>query len=851
MTCSSCVSHVQKAAEKVDGVLSVNVNLLTNSMQLEYDEEKTNDAAIIKAIQNAGYDASIDNPSAANAPSAQNSQSGQKSTEDEYQSTRRRIYISFGILLPLMYISMGHMLHLPLPAILHGAENALILAFTQLLLSLIIVYVNRVYYERGFKSLFRAQPNMDSLIAIGSAAAMIYGIFVIYKIGFALGRGDLDTAGTLSMDLYFESAAMILTLITLGKHLEARSKAKTTDAISKLVSLAPDTVHVIRGGVEQQIPTSEIVQGDLLVVRPGERIAVDGIVTEGNSSLDMSALTGESIPQEITVGSKVASASVNKNGSFTFTATRVGSDTTLSQIIRLVEEASASKAPIAKLADKISAIFVPSVIAVAAVTLIVWLFVGQSFDFALSRAISVLVISCPCALGLATPVAIMVGTGKGAEHGILIKSAEALETAHAVNAVVLDKTGTITNGTPIVTDVITYGISERELLTLAASIEKPSEHPLAEAILHRAETEQLPLSAVTDFAAISGRGVLGKINEDMITAGNAALMNEKNIALGDAAKTSEQLAQNGRTPLFFAKNDVLIGIIAVSDTPKPSSAQAVSRFEELGISVYMLTGDNARTAAAIAKQVGIHNVISDVMPNDKEARVRELMEAGNITAMIGDGINDSPALARSDVGIAIGAGTDIAIESADIVLMNSDLNDAATAVELSRAVIANIKMSLFWAFFYNTVGIPLAAGLLYPAFHITLSPMIGAAAMSLSSVSVVTNALRLRAFKPKTIEEACPIGVENDADITIKEAEAISAQKGSTMKKEIKVEGMSCNHCKMSVEKALKAIDGVESAIVDLDAKNAVVELSRDVADDVLSNAISAIDFKPMGVRTL
>lgn len=746
MTCSACSASVEKSVKKVSGVNSVIVNLLGNSMIVDYDSEVTNNEEIISTVVSAGYNASI----FVKGSDVKASETKENKTFTELKEMKFRIIVSFIFLIPLLYIAMGHMLKFPLPSILHGDKNAVTFAFLQFLLVLPITFVNRKYYQIGFKTLFKGHPNMDSLIAIGSGAAIVYGIYAIFQIGYGLGHENMDLVMTYSMDLYFESAATILALITLGKFLEARSKGKTSEAISKLMDLAPKTATVIRNGIEAEIPLEEVIIDDIIVVRPGQSVPVDGIIIEGSSAVDQSALTGESIPVEKNVGDKVIGATINKTGYFKFKAQKVGDDTTLAQIIQLVEDANSSKAPIAKLADKISGIFVPVVIIIAVVSTIIWLITGASFDFALSIGIAVLVISCPCALGLATPVAIMVGTGKGATNGILIKSAEALEIAHKIGTVILDKTGTITEGKPRVTDIVTAeDVSEAELLKIAASIEKPSEHPLAEAILEKAKENGVDTNDVSDFKAISGRGIVAKIDQTTYYSGNAALMRENGLLVDEMLKKSDALAEDGKTPLFFAREGKILGIIAVADVVKPTSKKAIEEFKAMGIDVVMLTGDNAKTAEAIRRQLDIDKVVAEVLPQDKESEVRRLQEAGKKVAMIGDGINDAPALARADVGIAIGAGTDIAIESADIVLMKSDLLDGVTAIQLSKATIINIKENLFWAFFYNTIGIPLATGMFYSLLNWKLNPMFAAAAMSLSSVCVVTNALRLKLFKVK------------------------------------------------------------------------------------------------------
>ena len=831
MTCASCSAHVEKAVCKVAGVDQVNVNLLGNSMVVEYNEEATDARQIIHAVEEAGYGAAL--PESRKQAAQPRQVNGM---EEEAAGMKRRFLTSLIFLVPLFYIAMGHMMGWPLPAFFHDPGNVFVVAFLQFLLTLPIMYINDKYYRVGFKTLWHRSPNMDSLIALGSAAAVVYGIAALFQIAWGLGHGDQARVDQWSMDLYFESAGMILTLITLGKWLETRSKGKTSQAITRLMDLAPKTASVLRDGVEVEIPVEEVAVGDLVVVRPGGRIPVDGVVTEGASSVDESALTGESLPVEKGSGDKVAAASINKSGFFTFRATRVGEDTTLAQMIRLVEEASASKAPIAKLADKVAGIFVPTVIAIALVTAVVWLIAtGGDVTRALTAGVAVLVISCPCALGLATPVAIMVGTGKGAENGILIKSAEALETLHAIQTVVVDKTGTLTQGKPSVTHCLpAEGVTEEELLCVAASLEKPSEHPLAEAILNEAEERDIPLAPIQDFEAVSGRGVRGTLHGAAVLAGNRAMLEEAGISLGSLGDKGEALAQDGKTPLYFAEDGKMLGVVAVADTPKATSAEAVRQFQALGIDVVMLTGDNQRTAQAVGRALGVNRVIAEVLPQDKEQVVAQLQADGKRVAMIGDGINDAPALARADVGMAIGAGTDVAIESADVVLMKSDLLDAVTAVRLSKKVIRNIKENLFWAFIYNIIGIPLAAGVWFPITGWQLSPMFGAAAMSLSSVCVVSNALRLKFFRPSHGEEP--------------EAQ-IETQKGtSTMTKTMTINGMMCAHCQAHVEKALNAIDGV-TAVVDLEAKTATVTLTRDVADDVLKNAVTEVGYEVVSIQ--
>ena len=837
MTCSACQASVEKAVSRVPGVQEVAVSLLTNSMQVEYGEEATREA-IIGAVRHAGYDAQV-----AGSPGKQ-----EKAPMDvagqEVRGMRAKFWWSLGFLIPLMYVSMHHMFQmwfgLPVPGFisgfLHGNANALNFAFVQFLLVLPILYLNRNYFIVGFKTLFHGSPNMDSLIAVGASAAMVYGIFAIFRISFGLGHGDMAVVEQYSADLYFESAGMILTLITLGKFLETRSKGKTSEAISKLMDLAPKTAIVLRDGREVEVGIEEVQVGDILPVRPGQRVPVDGILLEGSSAVDEAALTGESLPVEKQAGDKLYTASINKTGYFTMRAEKVGADTTLSKIIELVEEAAASKAPISKLADKVSGIFVPVVMGIAVIAAVIWLFLGKGAEFALSIGISVLVISCPCALGLATPVAIMVGTGKGAEQGILIKSAAALETAHKVKTVILDKTGTLTEGKPAVTDLYPRpGIEEEELLCLAASLEKPSEHPLAEAILQAAQERGMESTTAESFEALPGKGLQAEIDGKRYFAGNVALMEERNIALNEQIKEGvQELEAQGKTVLYFADEEKLLGTIAVADRPKATSAQAVAELGAMGIDVIMLTGDNERTAKAIAKQMGIKKVIAQVMPADKEKAVREEQRSGRKVAMVGDGINDAPALARADVGIAIGAGADIAMESADIVLMRGDLLDAVSAFQLSRSVLRNIKENLFWAFFYNSIGIPLAAGVFFGVLGWRLSPMFGAAAMSLSSVCVVSNALRLKLFRPKF-----QYGKIN-----------ASKQGENKMKKMIYVNGMSCAHCQAAVEKALAAVAGVESAKVNLEKKFAEVSLAGDVLDETLLRAVNDAGYEAVSVET-
>ena len=864
MTCSACSAHVEKAVRRLDGVQKAEVSLMTNSMTVQYDEAVLSPGGIIDAVVHAGYGASLPE-SAAKAGAAR----AETRVEEELSAMKRRLIWSFAFLIPLFYISMGHMMGAPLPGFLLGPENAVAFGLTQLLLTLPIMYLNDKYYQVGFKTLLHRAPNMDSLIAVGSAAAVVYGVFAIYQMGYGLGHGDLELVAQYHMDLYFESAGMILTLITLGKFLETRSKGKTSQAITRLMDLAPKTAAVLRDGQEVEIPVEEVRVGDRIVVRPGQSIPVDGVIVEGSSAVDESALTGESLPVDKGPGDKVAAAAINRSGSFTFEASRVGEDTTLAQMIRLVEEASSSKAPISKLADKVAGVFVPVVMAIAAVTALVW-FVASGYDVtrALTAGVAVLVISCPCALGLATPVAIMVGTGKGAENGILIKSAEALETLHTVNTVVLDKTGTLTQGKPVVTDLLPgEDMDEDGLLILAACLEGPSEHPLAAAIVEESQKRDLPITSVGGFTAVHGRGVRAVLGGRTFLGGNRAMMEEAGVELGGFPARAEELAGQGKTPLYFADESRMLGLIAVADTPKPTSAAAVDAFRQLGLEVVMLTGDNQRTAGAIGRQLGVTQVMAEVLPQDKERVVRQLQEEGRKVAMVGDGVNDAPALARADVGLAIGAGTDVAIESADIVLMKSDLMDAAAAVELSRAAIRNIKENLFWAFFYNSIGIPLAAGVFYPLLGWQLNPMFAAAAMSLSSVCVVSNALRLRFFKSRfrtwtqPVERVPgPAGDDNgtapacapcaqSCPATLEENNQEHQGGTEAMTKTLNIEGMMCAHCVAHVEKSLSALGGVISAKADLEGKRATVTLAAPVSDQELKDAVTEAGYEVVSIQ--
>lgn len=743
MTCSSCVRHVEKAVEKQPGVKKVTVNLLKNSMVVDYDENKLNQAEIEHAVSDAGYGANLRSK---NADLTKDTE--ENSAQKEYESYKRRLIWSIVFTVPLIYLSMGHMLGWPLPFFFLGTTNAITFAFTQFLLLLPVVYLNRSYFINGFKSLFKGTPNMDSLVALGASAALVYGIFTIYKIGIGLGFLDFKSVSAHVMNLYFESAGTILTLITLGKTLEAKAKGKTTDAISKLLNLAPKTARVLRDNQEKNVPVEEVKKDDVVIVKAGESIPVDGVIISGSASIDESALTGESLPVDKKEGDKAIGATINRNGYFKMRVTKTGDETVLAQIVKLVDEATSSKAPIANLVDRVSGVFVPIVIGIAFIAAIIWLLHGSTFEFALSIGISVLVISCPCALGLATPTAIMVGTGQGAINGILFKSAKALETTHELQTIVFDKTGTITEGKPVVTDIFPLQNTENDLLQIAASLESLSEHPLAQAITTSAKEKNLSFLEVEKFTQVAGQGISGIIDGKKILAGNLKMMNENQIET-TSANFLDNSKNGGKTTLYFAQDNRLIGIIRVADVIKDTSKEAIEELNQMGLQTIMLTGDNETTARAIAKKAGIRNVIAEVLPADKEHEIQKLQNQGQKVAMVGDGINDAPALARADVGIAIGAGTDIAIDSADVVLMKSQLTEVSTAIRLSKATIKNIKENLFWAFIYNIIGIPIAAGIFYPAFGFKLSPMIGALAMSFSSVFVVTNALRLRFFSAR------------------------------------------------------------------------------------------------------
>ena len=952
MSCSACSSHVEKAVNKLENVEKASVNLLTETMDVTYDETKITSAEIIDAVVKAGYGASVMTEGSAagaggqstsgNAGSigrsvADGKQELQQKLDADARAMKWRLGISIGFLIPLMYVSMHHMFKewfgIPVPAFIvntmHGNANAMNFALTQFLLLLPILYVNRKFFSVGFKTLAHRSPNMDSLIALGSGAALVYGIFAMYRISYGLGYGDMAVVEHYSHDLYFESSGTILTLITVGKYLESRSKGKTSEAITKLMNLAPKVAVLVTGdGQEKEVPTESLQKGDIFLVKPGSLVPVDGIVLEGNSSVDEAAITGESVPVEKQAGDHVVSATVNKAGFLKCRADRVGDDTTLAQIIRLVEEASASMAPIAQLADKVAGVFVPTVMTISLITLVVWLLNGATAEFAISTAIAVLVISCPCALGLATPVAIMVGTGVGAGNGILIKTGEALQQAKEIDTVVLDKTGTITSGKLKVEEVGGYqsDFPADAMMQIAAALEKKSEHPLAEAVVEYAESFQLTIPEIVDFKATFGRGVegalaadfhaekvakkdgptavfyagkrdstadvpenSGKIAEqnpatgiarsdaDSVTfpagtkfyVGNLAFLQEKNITLPQgAAEGLNRMADEGMTPLLVAQEGRFLGIIGVSDTVKATSHEAINAWEKMGVRVIMLTGDNRRTAEAVRQKLGIAEVVAEVLPQDKEKKVSELKAQGHKVAMIGDGINDAPALAAADVGMAIGAGTDVAMESADIILMKNDLRDAVTAMKLSRAVIRNIKENLFWAFFYNCIGIPLAAGVLYPAFQIRLNPMFGAAAMSLSSIFVVGNALRLRGFKSgfTPLKKEAPEVTRKEIEITHAAAEGEQCilktpaeqnnrqdvkqekERTNTMTKVISIEGMMCNHCTGTVQKALEAVEGVKAVTMSLEQKNATVELASDVADEVLIRAVTDAGYEVKGV---
>lgn len=838
MTCAACSAHVEKAVAAVEGVSEVTVSLLTNSMSVQYDAPASAQA-ICQAVQTAGYGASPEQKAQTNV------QAAREALEDhETPKLAKRLIASLVLLIPLMYVSMGALMwDWPIPA--GFRENPMAIGLYQLLLTTAVMVINQRFFISGMTSLIHGGPNMDTLVAMGSAAAYLYSVAMLFAMS-----GDTAHTEHYLHELYFESAAMILTLITVGKLLEARSKGKTTNAIKSLMDLAPKTARVLRDGKEETISAEEVQTGDTFLVRPGESIPVDGRVVEGESAVNEAALTGESLPVDKQPGSLVSAATLNQNGFLTCTATRVGGDTTLSQIIEMVENAAATKAPIAKVADKVSGVFVPAVIGIALVTFVVWMLVGETFGFALARAISVLVISCPCALGLATPVAIMVGSGLGAKNGVLFKTASALEAAGKTDFVILDKTGTVTEGKPQVTDLRpNENITKEELIAVAAALEEKSEHPLAKAVREHAQEEGLTYEPAAAFSAMPGHGVQGRINGERAIGGNAALMREQGLLTESMERAGEELAEEGKTPLYFAMGMKLLGIIAVADVVKPDSAQAIRELEDMGIQTIMLTGDNRRTAEAIGRQVGLQKVISDVLPGDKEAVVRSLSTLGK-TAMVGDGINDAPALTRADVGIAIGAGADVALDAADVVLMKSSLLDVPAAIRLSRQVLRNIHENLFWAFFYNCIGIPLAAGVLIPVLGWQLNPMFGAAAMSLSSFCVVMNALRLNLFqvhsakrdvphKKVPLPDTLPGLTDRNAPCPIPEK-----KEENKMTKTVYVEGMMCAHCQAHVKKALEGVEGVEGVEVSLEDKKAVVELAKDVSDEVLMDAVKEAGYE-------
>ncbi len=857
MTCAACVAHVQKATQKLDGVVQANVSLLTNSMDVEFDESKVSADQIVAAVRKAGYGAQSKNAT----------DKHQKNAEDlaneASEKAKKRLVISCVLLVILMYVAMYHMLGAPsfMHKLFGGVENSVVFAFTQFLLLLPILYLNRQYFSSGFNKLFHGAPNMDTLIAVGSGSAFVYGVFAIFRMAWALGHGQTAVVQTYMHDLYFEASGMILTLISLGKYLEARSRGKTTEAISKLMNLAPKTAHLLRDGQEIEIPAEQIAVGDILVVRAGESIPADGTIIEGHGAVDASALTGESVPEEKIKGDSVAAACINQAGYFKMRADKVGEDTAISGIIALVEQAAASKAPISRLADRIAGIFVPVVMGISVLTLFLWLIFGSGFEFAFNCAIAVLVISCPCALGLATPVAIMAATGAGASRGILIKSAEAIEHLAKVDTVVLDKTGTLTQGRPEVTDVIAAGdMSKEELLQIASALEKPSAHPLADAVLRYAKAQGTDYEEAEDFRVVPGRGISGNVKKKHCLGGNAAFLEENGVEIGDLREIAEQLASEGKTPLYFAVDGKAAGLISAADLVKPTSKQAISALKKMGVHAIMLTGDNARTAEAVRRQLGIEKVISDVLPGQKHAVIEKLRQEGHVVAMIGDGINDAPALTEADVGLAVGAGTDIAIDSAQVVLIKNDIRDAVSAIALGRKTMRIIRQNLFWAFFYNIIGIPIAAGALYPAFGIKLSPMLGSAAMSFSSVFVVSNALRLRIKergknKVKQADEekiscAC-IRKEQETDGgNAMEQDCCSVQHkqgGEYMVKVIKVEGMMCQNCVAHVKKALEALNGVAHVEVSLEEKKAVVTSQEEISDEIIKKAIEEAGYTYVG----
>ncbi len=849
MSCAACSSRVDKAVSALDGIGEVSVNLLKNSMTVTFDDQKTDIDTIIGTVTKAGYGASL--KSSAVHPTTSQTADPQLTAETEIKYLCLRSVFSVLFMVPLFYLSMGHMVGLPLPSYLSGSKNVMVFAFTQFLLAVPIVFINFRYFINGFRTLTALSPNMDALIAIGSGAAFFSGICSLYSIAYAMGLGDMETAHHAAEHLYLESAAMILTLITLGRFLEARAKGKASEAISRLMNLAPKTAVKIENGVESTVPIESVKTGEILVVRAGERIPVDGLIVDGWGSVDESALTGESIPAEKQVGDPVSGACINQSGHFLMRATRVGEDTTLAQIIRLVDEAISSKAPVSRLADRVSGIFVPIVIAIALIATGTWLLLGYPITFAISIGIAVLVISCPCALGLATPTAIMVGTGRGAANGILFKSASAIELLGEADTVVLDKTGTMTHGKPIMTDfIVIHDQDQHHLLKSIASLENCSEHPLSKAIVEEAQKQSMVLEHVSHFSQWPGKGITGTINNHHYAVGNFRLMTQLGIVCTtEQQQIANRLSDNGKTVLYATCDNNLTGILAVADAIKPSTPEAIQTLQSMGIHVVMLTGDNLKTAQAIQRLTGIQAFRAEVLPQDKEKEIRQLMEQGHRTVMVGDGINDAPALARADVGIAIGAGTDIAIESADVVLMKSNLADTVSAIRLSKAVMRTIRQNLFWAFFYNIIGIPIAAGVLYLFNGMTLNPMAAAAAMSFSSVSVVLNALRLRFFKP-----AIPLSTttnNNDRDDTdIKSSLTIQTiERKSIMQKNIQIEGMNCNHCRAAVEKALSNIPGVNKVNVSLENRNAIIETTDTVSDDALTATVTNAGFEVKGIE--
>lgn len=834
MTCASCQANVQKAVEKL-GVDFVNVNLISETMTVSYDDGKISENDIIKAVEKIGYGAKVKNK--------KNLKENNK-TFDEEKIVKNRLIISFIFLIPLMYISMGHMINLPLPHFLMGARGSVNFAFLQFLLTLPIVFVNRIFYISGFKALFNKAANMDTLVGLGSFAALIYGIFAIMRMAYGLGFEKFEIVENYRHNLYFESSAMILTLITLGKYFEKKSKGQTKKSLESLMDLAPKKARILKDKKEVEILVEDLKKGDLILVRPGEAIPVDGIVKEGSSLVDESAITGESIPVNKNIGDEVISATLNKQGSFIFEATKVGEDTTLSKIIELVNEANETKAPIAKLADKISAIFVPTVMIISLITFVIWMILGYGFEFSLNFAISVLVISCPCALGLATPMAIMVATGKSAQFGLLFKNAESLENLHKVDTILLDKTGTITEGRPQVTDIISE-IDENEFIKIASSIENNSEHPLSHAISEYAKAKNIQAKNIEDFEAISGKGIKAKYENKIYYGGNISLMKEKNIDLKSYEKKADMFSNEGKTSMYFADEKNVIGIIAVQDKPKNLSKIAIDEMKKMGYEVRMITGDNEKTAEAIKNALNIDEKYAEVLPQDKEKEIKNLQKLGKKVLMVGDGINDAPALARSDVSMAIGNGTDVAIESADIILINNNILDIVSALKLSKSTIKIIKENLFWAFFYNIIGIPLAAGLLYPAFGLKLSPMFGAFAMSFSSIFVCLNSLRLRKFKANfENEEKIKEEIEKEKNKNIKEKKMNELNKMI-----VKVNQMSCNHCKNRVEEILKNISGIENAEVNLDEKLAEVDYFGAIDENEIKEKINDAGYEFVGIE--